>query len=193
VSERQRILEQIERGEISVEEGAQRLEALVETPQSAEVPEASEDAPAPAQFTPPAWVDAIRYTVLSIGALVLAWGGYLLTQAYTTEGAGSKGWGWFLFILGALGVLFGWWLRNAHWMAVRVRQPDGPNVNIALPLPLSFLAWGLRIVGPFVPQLEETGVDELLVALREELTAGRPFVVEVEEGEEGEQVEVYFA
>jgi len=75
---------------------------------------------------------------------------------------------------------------------VRVRQADGPNITIAFPLPLGLVAWGLRIAQPFVPQLKDTGVDELLLAMQEELGDGHPFVVEVDEGEDGEQVQVYF-
>jgi len=50
----------------------------------------------------------------------------------------------------------------------------------------------LRIVRPFIPQLEGTGVDEMILAMREEVRSGRPFTVEVHEGEGGEQVQVYF-
>jgi hypothetical protein len=50
----------------------------------------------------------------------------------------------------------------------------------------------LRIARPFVPQLEKTAVDELLLAMQEELRKGHPFVVDVDEGEDGEQVQVYF-
>jgi hypothetical protein len=73
-----------------------------------------------------------------------------------------------------------------------VRQPHASNVLIALPLPLGPVAWVLRVARPFVPQLEETGADEVILALRDEIRAGRPFRIEVDEGEGGEQVQVYF-
>jgi hypothetical protein len=88
--------------------------------------------------------------------------------------------------------VIGWRLQRAHWFSLRVRQPDGPNISFALPLPLGPVAWVLRVIQPFVPQLEETGVDELIVAMQEEVRDGRHFVVEVDEGEGGEQVQISF-
>jgi hypothetical protein len=136
MDERMRILELIESGEISAEEGARRLEAPA---QAAGGPGASAAAPAVPVPQP---------------ALVR-------------------------------------WLWRAHWLSVRVRQSDGPNIFVALPLPLGPIAWILRIARPFVPQLDETGADELLLAMRDEMRDGRPLLVEVDEGEGGEQVQVY--
>ena len=116
-----------------------------------------------------------------------------MTAVYAWEAA--HGWlvvGGLLLALGVLGVLVGWWMQRARWLYVHVRQADGPNILIAMPLPLRLVGWLLRIARPFVPQLKETGVDELLLALHEELKDGRPFTVEVNEGQDGEQVRVYF-
>lgn len=182
MSERLRILELIEAGEISAEEGARRLEALAESARPPDTPVAR-----------PALVQWLWQIVLWIGVALVVWGGLLLTGAYAGEvTTGRLVWGWLLFILGALGVMLGWWLQRAPWLSIRVRQLDGPNITIVLPLPLGLIAWGLRIARPFVPQLEETGVDEVLLELNKELRAGRPFVIEVDEGEGGEQVQVYF-
>jgi hypothetical protein len=120
-------------------------------------------------------------------------GGLLVTAVYAWSVA--EGWsilGGLLLALGVMGMLLGWWLQFAPWLSVRIRQADGPNVSLAFPLPLGLAIWGLRIARPFVPQLDDTGVDELLLAMREELRDGLPFVVEVDEGEGGEQVQVYF-
>jgi len=50
----------------------------------------------------------------------------------------------------------------------------------------------LRIVRPFVPQIEEAGVDELILAMQEEVRQGHPFTIEVDEGNDGEQVQIHF-
>ena len=182
MGKRLRILELIEAGEISVEEGVRRLEALAE---GAETP----DPPAPR----PKLVRYLWQAALWIGIATIAWGGLVLTRAYAGETAtGQPVWGWILFALGLVWVVLGWWLRQAHWFSLRVRQSDGPNITLALPLPLGPVAWVLRIARPFVPQLEETGVDELILALREEVRDGHPFAIEVDEGEGGEQVQIYF-
>lgn len=188
MDEQLRILELIEAGVISVEEGVRRLEAL------AGAAEAPEPAPAPApSVNRPAWVRWVWQAVFWTGVALLAGGGLLVSGVYTWGIAdGWLIWGWLLFALGLLGVLLGGWLQQAHWLFVRVRQPQGPNVFVALPLPLGPLAWLLRIVRPFVPQLEGTGVDEIILAMREEVRSGRPLTVEVDEGEGGEQVQVYF-
>lgn len=187
MDERMQILELIEAGEISAEEGARRLEALA---QATERPGAAATPAVP--IPQPALVRWLWQIVFWLGGGLVAWGGFLLVSFYTREvHSGWLTWGWILFILGVLGVLLGWWLQRAYWLSVRVRQSDGPNVLVVLPLPLGPLAWILRIVRPFVPELDETGADELLLAMRDEMRNGRPLLVEVDEGESGQQVQVY--
>jgi hypothetical protein len=187
MDEQLRILELIEAGVISVEEGVRRLEAV------AGAADPPEPAPAPARSVDrPAWVRWVWQAVFWTGVALLAAGGLLVSGVYAWDiAAGWLIWGWLLLTLGLLGVLLGWWLQQAHWLFVRVRQPDGPNVFVALPLPLGPLAWLLRIVRPFIPQLEGTAIDEVILAMREEVRSGRPVMVQVNEGEGREQVQVY--
>jgi len=187
---RLQILQLIEQGEISVEEGARRLEALAG---ASELAEAAAAPPAPEAPARPAWVRWLWQVVFWPAVLLLALGGLAVTAVYAWEAA--RGWlvvGGLLMALGVLGILVGWWMQRARWLYVHVRQAHGPNILIAMPLPLRLVGWLLRIARPFVPQLKETGVDELLLALHEELKDGRPFTVEVNEGQDGEQVRVYF-
>ena len=187
MEERLRILRQIETGELTVEEGAGQLEALAQPAEPSEPSPATETSVAR-----PAWVRWLWQPVLWTGAALIGGGGLLLTTAYTRQAtSGRLVWGWILFALGALGVLLGWWMQRAHWLFVRIRQPAGPNFTLALPLPFGLVAWGLRIARPFVPQLEDTGVDEMILALREEVQGGRPFVVDVDERDGGEQIQIY--
>lgn len=126
MSERLRILELIEAGEINVEEGARQLETLAG---EAETP----DTPAPC----PRLVRWLWQAALWIGIAMIAWGGLLLTRAYAGEAAiGRAVWGWLLFALGLTWVVLGWWLQRARWFSLWVRQADGPNISFALPLPL---------------------------------------------------------
>jgi len=182
MSERLRILELIEAGEINVEEGARRLEALTGGAEAPDTPVAR-----------PAWVRHLWQAVSWTGIGLMTGGGVLVTTVQA-EAVAAKWltWGWLLLACGVLGLALGWWLQRARWFFLRVRQPDGPNVFLAFPIPLGLVAWALRILRPFVPQLEETGADELILALREEPWDDRPLVVEVNEGEGGEQVQIYF-
>lgn len=181
MEERKRILEQIEAGQLSVEEGVRRLEALAE-----------EERRPTAPVLPPTPIRLIRQVVFWSGVVALM-GGALLTTAVYAWGFAS-GWllcGWPLLLVGLAGVGIGWWLRKARWLALRVRDRDGRRVALAFPVPLRPLAWALRIAGPFVPQLRGSGIDEVVVALGQELGSGPPLVVEVSEGRDGEEVQVY--
>ena len=172
MEERLQILTLIENGTISVAEGVRRLEATAET-----------DAP-PAPAHRPALVRWLWQAAFWPGVALLTGGGLLLASAYSS--GGKLIWGWLIFIAGVLGMILGWWLQRAHWLYVRVQQPDGPNITLAFPLPLGLVALGLSIARPFVPHLAEVRADELLLALRDELDTGRPFIVDVDE-----QVQVY--
>jgi hypothetical protein len=198
MSERLRILQMIESGQIGVEEGVRRLEAL----EQAGVGEASEavgTSPASGGVGAPASEPArpgvarvVWQIVFGVGVAVLAGGGLLLASAYGREGGPGLTWGWVLFGLGLLVMVLGWWLRQARWFTLRVREHGGPRFAIALPLPLGLMIWLLRVLKPLIPQLREVGVDELMLAMREELREGRPFVIDVDEGEDGDRVEIRF-
>jgi hypothetical protein len=185
MSERMRILEMIEAGEISAQEGARRLEALAAPAEPVHSPEA-------APITLPAWVRRIWQAVFWSGATLTAGGALLSALFYAGKaGVGSAICGWPLFVVGLLGLLLGLWLPNATWFSLRVREEGSRRISLALPLPLGPIAWIVRLVRPFVPQLRDMAVDEVILALREEVRGGRPFVVDVGEGQDGERVHVY--
>lgn len=189
MEERRRILELIEQGEISAQEGIRRLEGEIGAEVEAEVIPARPVAP-PVR---PGLVRILWQVVFWSGVAVLVGGALLIAAVYAWNAA--TGWlicGWPLFALGVLVVIVGWWMREARWFALRVKERGGRRVNLALPMPLGPLVWLLRVLKPFIPQLAETGVDELLAAMHDEVRDGQPFVVEVDEGEDGEQVQVYF-
>jgi hypothetical protein len=198
MSERLRILQLIESGQISVEDGVRRLAALDEpevgeTGEAVDAPPTSAEAPAPPfEPTRPRFVRIVWQVVFGVGVAILASGGLLLTRAYSRESMPGLVWGWVLFSLGLLVMVLGWWLLQARWFYLRVREHEGRALTIALPLPLGLVIWVLRIVTPFVPQLREMEADRLILVLRDELQQGRPMVINVDEGEGGDRVELYF-
>lgn len=200
MNERLEILELVESGRISVEEGVRRLEELNRSPRgSSSGPEGQAAVAARADAAePPAeperlpWVRIVWQLVFGVGVTVVAGGGFLLARAYGREGAPGLTWGWVLFVLGLLLLVLGWWLQRARWFYLRVREHDGSAFTIALPLPLGIVFWLLRMAKPFVPQLQEMDADHLILAMRDELREGRSFAINVDEGEGGDQVEMYF-
>jgi hypothetical protein len=198
MSERLRILQLIDSGQISVEEGLRQLEALeragggglVEL-EGARATLTGIGGPA-FEPTRPGFVVIVWQIVFGVGVAVLAAGGVLLSRAYGGEAMPGLTWAWVIFALGLLVMGLGWWLRQARWFTLRVREHDGPAFTIALPLPLGLVIWLLRAAKPFVPQLQEMEADQLILAMRDELRDGRPLVINVDEGENGDQVELYF-
>lgn len=201
--ERTKILKMLQAGQINAEQAAMLLTAARPAPGVADGDEATpagEPLPAgPAARTPGAadrlqerWATFWIYPLL-VGSGVVILGSLVMVLTYAAHAA--RFWrmccGWLPLTVGAVIVLLAWWSRRAKWLHVRVREQDGRKVAISLPLPLTLVAWVLRIVQPFVPKLRDTGVDDLIIALRDS-PPGQPLSVDVEDGEDGEQVQVYF-
>ena len=132
----------------------------------------------------PLWV-GVGITVISASLMYVAWskGGFGFWFACT----------WFPFALGVLVMALAYSSRTARWLHVRVHQKPGErpqNISISMPIPLRLTAWFFRTFKGRIPHMENTGIDELIMAL-EKTNPDTPFYVEVNEGENGERVEVY--
>ena len=195
-SERMRILQLIEDGEITATEGLRRLDDL--TPVS---PAAVVDAPTPIgpEHAPPdrALEHWKRWWIIplyaGLGLVVL--GALLMYAAYAA--AGFSAW----FVLAALPFGFGVLVsalaagaRSAKWLHLRVTtgEHDGrKRIALSFPLPLRFTGWLLRAFGSRLPQLKDRGVDDLILALADTPTTDTPLYIDVRDGKNGEQVQVY--
>ncbi len=195
--ERMRILKRIEAGEISADEAVQQLGALTQSPQPKVEPEPEMLRPEPEQIVsappldiPKGLAQFWRYPLYAgVGIVVL--GAILL---YAVYGASASVWlslcGWPVFALGVLVTATAWWLRTARWVHVRVTGKE--RVAISLPLPIKLTAWAIKIARPFVPQLKDTGVDEVIMGLGDTLDKdGQPIYVNVDDDETGEHVQIY--
>ncbi len=189
-----KILQMIQDGTISAEEGARLLDALGQGPQPADQPAVetspSEGAPAAAPVGPPSWARWAWVYPLAAGLGLLAIAG-IFTGLVMRDG---RQLGWLVctlppMILGALVMALAWWSRSARWLHVRVRDGE-KRINVSLPLPLRLAAWGVRLARPWVPQLRDTAVDELILSLAETDSREGILAVEVNEGVD-EQVRVY--
>lgn len=194
-NERLRILELIESGQISVEEGVERLCDLPDKDANGSSDSSEADvavvgeAGTPAESPVPGFVRWLGWTVFGIGIAVLVGAGLLLVRAYTVPGAPGLVWGWVLFSLGLIVMLSGWWLQRARWLYMRIREADGSGFMVVLPIPLLIVGWLLRVARRFVPQIEEIGADQLVFAMRDEIRKGSPFLIEVDD-EDGDEVKI---
>jgi hypothetical protein len=132
----------------------------------------------------PFWA-GVGVTIISTSLMYYAWfkGGFGFWFACT----------WFPFMLGVAVMALAYASRTARWLHVRVHQKPGEkpqNIAISLPIPLRLTAWFFRTFKGRIPQMGNTGIDELIMAL-EATNPETPFYVEVDEGENGERVEVY--
>jgi hypothetical protein len=101
---------------------------------------------------------------------------------------------WLPLLIGVALMALAWGAQNARWLHLRIRQRKGERprqINISLPLPLRFTAWLLRTFRGFIPQLDKTAVDELIMALEKTTGPQSPLTLEVEDGPDGEQVQIY--
>jgi hypothetical protein len=218
--ERLQILEMIEKGIISAEEGVRLLNSLqgeagemlppqvvsasaeTETSQSTpepeviqSVPEEDKDSSAKTLFDTEIkkwrrwwWVP------LTVGIVITVASGLLMFLAYQNSGFGF--WFaclWFPLLFGVVVLSLGAASRTMRWLHVRVHQEPGEwpqTITISMPVPLRFVAWILRIFGPYIPHMDNTSLDEIFLAL-ERTSSDQPFYVKVDEGETGEKVEVF--
>jgi hypothetical protein len=144
----------------------------------------------------PLWI-GVTITILG------AWGMYTLVQASRLNF-------WFycfntpLMLLGVVLILLAIGSRKATWVFVDVHQkPDEKpsRIFLGLPLPLKFLAGLLRIFLRLFPNLTRKldekdgpgaeGFIKILDLLESGIVGKEPLVVNVDEGEEGERVQVY--
>lgn len=214
-NERLRILEMIERGEISAEQGWQRLqdlndadldgdEDILEQDQAfrqerfpgtkalppADAPDSGATQPPLPDFTHWRSLWAIPMWV-GIGFTVLF--AYLMSQA---AAAGSVFWmlcASLPFALGILLIVIGWGSRSARWLHLRVQQPPGTTpqrIVISFPLPLQFAGWILRIFRSRIKGMEGIDVEGMLAAVGSSTSPENPLYVEVDEGN-GEKVQIY--
>ena len=121
----------------------------------------------------------------------------LIAGAFIVAGALSSGAVCFvllcglpLLFLGVIGIIVAWFARNGPWVHIRVKnnRPGEHNVNISVPLDLGVVA--VRVAEPFVPQMRNSGIDDVIVSLKDNVQRDRPVIIDVNDDDDGEQVQV---
>ncbi len=206
--ERKKILQMVADGKISAEQAATLMKALEEDAEPAEIeviePEstsgfAGADTSVPhapefeqvkaraRQFAMiPLWVGVVI-------AVLSAWGIYGVQQ-----NAGMNFWFYcllFPLFLGVLLIVIGAGGQSSRWLYVNVdrrQAADGPkNITLGFPLPLGLTAWFLRTFGHNIHGMQNTNVDDIIQILDTTKKSGEPFIVNVHDDEDGENVQVY--
>jgi hypothetical protein len=135
----------------------------------------------------PLWV-GVGITI--IGSLLMLW-------AYQSTGFSFWfGCTWLPFFIGVALIAIAWGSRSARWLHLRVKQEPGEwpqTIAFSFPLPLNFAAWFMRTFGQFIPKVNEIGIDfdQVIESFKNSTTPETPFYVEVDEGENGETVQIY--
>jgi len=203
--ERITILEMIEEGIISPDEGLRLLRAIEgdsagaqsEAIQKVDIaPEGLKEKTRP--HIEPEEIEKWRrwwMIPLWVGVGITTLGGILMYWAWAANGFGF--WfacAWFPFLLGVGAMALAWGSRTARWLHLRVQQKPGQKperIAISFPIPLGLTAWFLRNFGGLIPHMDATGMDELVLGLKDSATAEEPLYIEVDEEDNGERVQIF--
>jgi hypothetical protein len=199
--ERLEILDMIQRGTISSEEGLKLIEALSEDwdEDSSTPHRESENIETPAQYSDydedfSKW--RARWIIpFWIGVGITTLGGALMYLGWAAHGFGPGFFlAWIPFLIGIGTMILGWNSRTGPWVHIRIQQQPGEKperININLPIPIRLLAWAIRSFGRFIKGLDATGLDEIILALEQSSPDDVPLSVNVSDDNDGNQVKVF--
>jgi len=200
--EQKQILKMVEDGKISADEAMTLIRALEKTPAEDEI-EVIETGAGPNQerSASPDFEEvkarARRFAMIPlwIGVAFTVLGAYWMYALVQNANYGF--WfffAWFPLLLGILLVALSAGGMNSRWLYVNVDQEIGEwpqHITLGFPIPLGIIGWSLRNFGHFIPGMDKTNVDEVLMALSMAKNLDEPLIVNVDEGDHGERVQVY--
>jgi hypothetical protein len=220
-NERRLILDMIENGKITADEGLGLLKALadsesrspdeqIELPAGVGETEAAvdpvtplyenasavpEEAAGEARVAPPLaanWRGWWQYPLWT-GVIVTVIAALFMYWAQQAYGIGFLFFcAWIPLMVGILLMALAWQSRSGRWVHLRVEQPPGDwPRRIAFSLPVAPLAWFVRTFKGRIPGLQDPTLEELLHALEENTSPDNPLFIEVAEGEHGEHVQIF--
>jgi len=191
------VLERIEQGEISPEEGARLLSEMVDQSEEASShgQTASEDEATP---TPPLQEEIERWRRWWRIPLWVGFGVTILSGTFLFR-ALEAGVFWFAcalipFFLGVGFIALSWRSRTARWLHLRIRQRSGERptfIALSMPLPLGLVANVFRWLLLFMPQTSVLYADDVLHAFDQVVPRGESIYINVT-GEDNETVQIFF-
>ncbi len=209
--ERLELLRKIEAGEVSPEEGLRLINALeegtadqpqvfieraVKTEEPTErVKEVDVIETASEKSAPPDYRRWRRFSWVIFGVMVLLTG---LSAVWMILGWMSRPWGWGFwlawlpFLIGVVGM---WLFYNTPWLHVRIRQRKGAKperISFSFPLPVRAIIWFLRTFERWMPpRVKEQNLIEMLNDTMKNISGDEPIHIQVNDEEDGEEVEVF--
>ena len=200
--EKKKILQMVEGSKISAEEAMNLIKALEETPTENEVEiietEAGFDGEGSAglEFEEvKARAQKFAMVPLGIGIAFTVLGAYWMYALVQNANYGF--WffcAWFPLLVGILLLALTSGGVNARWLYVNVDQQKGEwpqHITLGFPVPLGVISWFLRTFGHFVRGMNKTNLDGILLAFSAVDDLDEPLIVNVDEGDNGERVQVY--
>ncbi|MBK6792539.1 MAG: hypothetical protein IPG80_08345 [Anaerolineales bacterium] len=202
--ERRKILQMVADGKVDAEGAAALMRALEES--AAAESEVIDAGPAMSgERSDAPEIDEVRRRArrfsgafLWIGILVTvltAWGMFGIQQ-----NSGLNFWFYCMgmpLTFGILLIALGAGSSTSRWLYVNVdrtrsRDQDGPrNISLAFPLPLGFAAWFIRTFGGYIDGLKNTNVDDVVQVIAMAKDIKDPLIVHVDDGDDGERVQVF--
>ncbi|MFC2064785.1 hypothetical protein ACFLXB_06790 [Chloroflexota bacterium] len=206
--ERSKILKMIQEGKISAEEGLNLMKAIDDQSgiddTDLENDKNTFTAPEIMHQPPPAHDPEISKTMdkarglwmipFWIGVAITILGSWIMYSNMLPE-PGFNGMfyclGLPILILGVLIIMLGWSSKTSRWIFVSVDQAPGETprrIRLGFPLPLGLASWFFRIFGSSINGIKGIPIDQVIDALHE---SDDPLVINVDEGDNGEKVQVY--
>lgn len=195
VSDRMKILEGIEQGKISPAEGANQLKKT-NTSKSRHIEVRHENTSGQGMTIEDNEIAKWRSWWMIpfwIGSAIILLAGLWMNASY--QAAGTNFWfycSWVPMLIGLGLAIIGVMSQRSRWLHIRIKQRKDTPARVALsfPFPIGVTAWLLKTFGGMIPGLEETALDEVILALGNE-TGENPLFIQVDDDEDGEQVEIF--
>jgi hypothetical protein len=200
--EKKKILQMVEDGKVTAEEAMTLIKAIEESSVEDEVEVIETGASAGAERSAGPEFEEIKaraqkYAMvpLGIGTVFTVLSAYWMYALVQNSNYG------FWFVFAWLPLLFGIMLvalssggMNSRWLYVNVDQRAGDwpqHITLGFPLPLGLIGWILRNFGHLIRGMDNTNIDNIVAMLSVTDGLDELLVVNVDEGEHGEQVQVY--
>ena len=206
--EQKQILKMVEDGKISADEALTLIKALEQTPDENEVEVIEAESPfeddagrGAERSAGPEFEEiknrAKKFAMIPLGVGVV----FTVLAAYwmfaLVQNANYGFWffcAWFPLLLGILLVAISTGGMNSRWVYVNVDQREGErpqHITLGFPIPLGLIGWSLRTFGRFIRGMDRANVDEIINMLSLTNHLDEPLIVNVDEGDQGDRVQVY--
>lgn len=203
--ERKKILQMVQDGKISPTEAATLMRALDADSAEQEIEVIQTAASSSSESTAAPEFEEIKSRARRF-ALIPLWIGVFITVfsawiMYATQQNGSSSFWFYCMVLplmfGILLITLGASGRSSRWLYVDVdrrnaKAGDGPRrITLGFPLPLGLIAWFFRTFGSNFQGMSGGRVEGIIQILNATKDSNEPFIVNVDDGKDGEHVRVF--